>query len=74
MDIPQRSISFRELRWDEVDCFARENGFRDRSPFIEYCTSKEMYKKKFDKVERIISTLGMLLGFAIVIFLIIMLR
>ena len=74
MDNPQRSISFRELNWDDVDSSARDNGFRDRSPYIEYCVSKEIYRKRFDKIERIVTTLGMLLCFAIVIFLIIFLR
>lgn len=74
MDTPQRSISFRELSWDDVDSFAKANGFRDRSPFIEYCTSKEMFRKRFDRIERVITTIGMLLGFAAVILLIILMR
>ena len=72
MDTPQRSISFRDLNWDDVDKFAQHHGFKDRSPFIEYCTSKEIYHKRFDKIDRVITTLGMLIGFTIVILLIIM--
>lgn len=73
MDNPQRSISFRELSWDVVDKSAHDSGFKDRSPYIEYCTSKEIYRKRFDKFERVITTLGMLVGFAVVIFLILLL-
>lgn len=41
-----KSISFRELSWDDVDNFAKGHGFKDRSPFIEYCVSKQIHKKK----------------------------
>ena len=72
MDTPQRSISFRDISWDEVDNFAHKIGFKDRSPFIEYCTAKEIHRKRFERIERTLSTLAMLLGFAIVILLIIL--
>ena len=72
MDTPQRSISFRELSWDDVDSFARNNGFKDRSPFIEYCTAKEIHRKRFERIERVLSTLAMLMGFTIVILLILL--
>ena len=72
MDTPQRSISFRELSWDDVDSFAHNVGFKDRSPFIEYCIAKEIHRKRFDKIERTLSTLAMLLGFAVVILLILL--
>ena len=62
-DYNKRSISFRELLWDEVDGFARNHGFKDRSPFIEYCVSKEMYRKRFGDIRLIEIALicGMLL-------------
>jgi metal-responsive CopG/Arc/MetJ family transcriptional regulator len=41
----QRSISFRELSWDEIDIYAKSHGFKDRSPFIEHCVKNEVYPK-----------------------------
>ena len=41
-----RSISFRDLKWENVDVFANKHGFKDRSPFVEYCVAKEVHKKK----------------------------
>lgn len=72
MDNPQRSISFRELSWDDVDSFAKNHGFKDRSPFIEYCTSKIVHKNRFEKLNSVIHVLITLLGFTIVILLIIL--
>jgi len=70
MDNPQRSISFRELSWDDVDSFAKNHGFKDRSPFIEYCTSKVVNKSYYQKISNVVNTLVMLLGFIIIILLI----
>ena len=42
----QRSISLRDLKWDDVDVFARKHGFKDRSPFVEYCIGKTIHSKK----------------------------
>jgi len=72
MDTPQRSISFRELSWDDVDNFAHKNGFKDRSPFIEYCAAKEIHRKRFERIRQVMSILIMLLGFSIIIFLILL--
>lgn len=42
-----RTISLRSLSWDDVDGFARSHGFKDRSPFVEYCIEKTIHKDKY---------------------------
>lgn len=58
-----RSISLRELTWDEVDNFSKKHGFRDRSPFVEYCVAKEMHKRKLGDMKAF--EIGLLLMLAV---------
>lgn len=46
-----KSISLRELNWVDVDSFANNHGFKDRSPFVEYCVAKEMHKHKLGNMK-----------------------
>ena len=69
MQLLQRSISFRELDWDDVDSYAKQHGFKDRSPFIEYCTGREIHRKRYEQIKKVLNTLIMLMGFTIVILL-----
>lgn len=46
----QRSISLRELNWDDVDGFSRSHGFKDRSGFVEYCISKTIFKRRMQNI------------------------
>jgi len=42
----QRSISLRDLKWDDVDSFGKKHGFNERSPFVEYCIARTITKKR----------------------------
>ena len=50
---PNKSISLRDITWDEVDYYSRKIGFKDRSPFVEYCIDKEMHPKKRNSLKNI---------------------
>jgi len=44
----QRSISFKDLSWTDVDVFVNQHKiWKDRSSFVEYCIAKEIHKKRF---------------------------
>jgi hypothetical protein len=43
----QRTISLRDLNWDAVDSYAQSHGFKDRSPYVEYCIAKDMHKQRY---------------------------
>ena len=55
-----RSISFRELNWDEIDTFAKSHGFKDRSPFIESCVKTVIKHKRLGNL-KIIEVITLLL-------------
>lgn len=67
----QRSISFRELSWDDIDIYAKSHGFKDRSPFIEHCVKREVYPKHKKNIK--IVDIAILLLLAIVTLMISML-
>ena len=46
MQEKSKTIYFRDLSWENADEYAKSHGFKDLSPFIEYCTSKEMHLSK----------------------------
>ena len=50
-DDNRRTISFRDLSWDNVDEYIKKTTFKDRSPFVEYCVSKEIHKRRFGDVK-----------------------
>jgi len=67
----QRSISFRNIKWEDVDTFAHQHGFKDRSNFIEYCTSKEIHHKRLGNLK--IVEIMMLLGIALTVLMLLLL-
>jgi hypothetical protein len=73
-DAANRTISLRELNWVEVDKSAREHDFLDRSPFVEYCISKEINPKKY-RDKRVFEVIVMILmAVSILLLLILFLR
>lgn len=66
-----RSISFRTLKWDEVDEYAKHTVFKDRSSFVEYCVEKEIHHKKLGDLK--IVELLLLFGMALTVLLLLLL-
>jgi hypothetical protein len=66
-----KTISFRELKWTDVDVFANKHGFKDRSPFVEYCVAKEVHRRRF-KDKKIFEIISLLL--MVIILLMLLLR
>lgn len=69
---PPRSINLRELTWDEVDNYAKNTVFKDRSPFVEYCIEKEIHRKRIGDIK--IVELLLLFGMALMVLLLILLN
>ena len=65
------SISINNELLDELDNDIKNSVFSNRSQAFVYVMGKYLHKKRFDRIERVMTTLGMLLGFAVVIFLIV---
>jgi hypothetical protein len=69
-----RSVSFRELSWDDIDTYAKSHGFRDRSPFIEYCVNKEVHPKHKKNIKIVDIAILLLLAIATLMISMLLLR
>lgn len=68
------SITIDEKILSKLDKDIEHSVFSNRSQAFSYVMSRYLHSKRFDRVERVITTLGMLMGFVVVILLIILLR
>lgn len=65
-----KTIYLRDLSWVDVEGFARSIGFKDVSPFVEYCVSKTIHKKKLSGLYYI----GTLLVYALIVVLLVLIN
>lgn len=65
------SMASSKLSWSDVDQKVKNGTFRNRSQYIQYLVERDINKKRFEKYNKIINTLIMLLGFCTIILLII---
>ena len=66
------SINIDDELLTELDNDIKNSVFSNRSQAFVYVMSRYLHRKKFERVERVLSTLSMLLGFTIVILLILL--
>ena len=66
-----KTISLRDISWDDVKNHANGVGFKDLSPYIEYCIGKDMYKTKSTRRSLIILWVGVYLILALILIILI---
>ena len=68
------SLSFPDDLWIKLCDRAKAISFNDKSKYVQYAVEKDLNSKKYDKIKNVIDLLVMLLGFAVIILLILVVK
>ena len=66
------SITIDEEILSKLDNNIEHSIFNNRSQAFSYVMSRYLHRKRFEKLERVVTTLGMLLGISVIILLILL--